>query len=70
MEELCKEIEKQDIISPHAIGCLVDIYESRARKGSATDKEEGIRICTLLAEKHDAIRKKYWEYRKVILTSL
>ncbi|CAB4412720.1 unnamed protein product [Rhizophagus irregularis] len=65
LEELCKEIEKQDIISPHAIGCLVDIYESRARKGSATDKEEGIRICTLLAEKHDAIRKKYWEYRKL-----
>ncbi|RGB31747.1 hypothetical protein C1646_626790 [Rhizophagus diaphanus] len=70
LENLCKEIEKQDIISPHAIGCLVDIYESRARKGSATDKEEGIRICTLLAEKHDVIRKKYWEYRKVILASL
>ncbi|CAI2171047.1 12406_t:CDS:10 [Funneliformis geosporum] len=69
LEGLCKEIEEQKIISPHALGCLVDIHESRARNGSVTDKEEGIKICTTLAEKHDTIRKNYWEYRKVTLAS-
>ncbi|GBB95266.1 hypothetical protein RclHR1_02500015 [Rhizophagus clarus] len=69
LEELCKEIENQDIISPHVMGCLVDIHESRARNGSAIDKEEGIKICTLLADKHDTIRKRYWGYRKIILAS-
>jgi hypothetical protein len=67
---LCREIEEQHIISPHALGCLVDIHESRAQNGSTTDKEEGIKYCTLLAEKHDIIRKNYWEYRKTVLVSL
>ncbi|CAG8496293.1 10248_t:CDS:2 [Funneliformis mosseae] len=70
LEGLCKEVEEQKIISPHALGCLVDIHESRARNGSATDKAEGIKICITLAEKHDTIRKNYWEYRKVTLASI
>ncbi|CAG8480303.1 10101_t:CDS:2 [Acaulospora morrowiae] len=43
LEELCKDFEKQDIISPHALGCLVDIYESRAKAGSTEDKELAIK---------------------------
>ncbi|RHZ49155.1 hypothetical protein Glove_529g43 [Diversispora epigaea] len=67
LEGLCKELEEQSIISYHALGCLVDIYESRAKRGSIEDKNLGIKTCELLAEKHDNIRKKYWEYRKQVL---
>ncbi|CAG8552390.1 5775_t:CDS:2 [Diversispora eburnea] len=68
LEGLCKELEKQNIISYHALGCLVDIYESRAKRGSIEDKNLGIKTCELLAEKRDNIRQKYWEYRKQVLT--
>ncbi|CAG8441131.1 1582_t:CDS:2 [Ambispora gerdemannii] len=64
LENICKELQNADIRSPHLLGSLVDIYENRARAGSNKDKQEAIKICTLLADEHDIIRKKYWEYRK------
>ncbi|KAF0460276.1 protein prenylyltransferase [Gigaspora margarita] len=70
LEELCKTLYQQGIISPHALGCLVDIYEDRAKCGSINEKELGIQTCILLAEQHDTIRQKYWNYRKHVLTSI
>ncbi|CAG8495191.1 14912_t:CDS:2 [Dentiscutata heterogama] len=70
LEELCKSLYQQDIISPHALGCLVDIYEDRVKCGSINEKELGIQACVLLAEQHDTIRQKYWNYRKHVLASI
>nr|CAG8485987.1 5432_t:CDS:2 [Entrophospora candida] len=70
LESLCKELIEKENISPHALGCLVNIYERRAKLGFEKDKDEGIKTCTLLAEKHDMIRSKYWEYRKNVLLNL
>ncbi|CAG8571318.1 8781_t:CDS:2, partial [Ambispora leptoticha] len=64
LENICKELREAGIISPHLLGCLVDIHENRARAGSNEDKQEAIKICKLLAGEHDRIRKKYWEYRE------
>ncbi|KAG9291069.1 hypothetical protein G9A89_012941 [Geosiphon pyriformis] len=58
LEEVCKEIQEKNIVSAHVLGCLVDIYEKRAREGSEKDKLEGIKNCILLAEEHDTIRRK------------
>ncbi|CAG8539871.1 17597_t:CDS:2, partial [Acaulospora colombiana] len=67
LEGVCKNLEEQGIISPHALCCLVDIYESRAKRGSTEDKELGIKTCKLLEEQHDTIRHKYWSHRRQLL---
>ncbi|CAJ0636833.1 9231_t:CDS:2 [Entrophospora sp. SA101] len=43
LESLCKELIEKENISPHALGCLVNIYERRAKLGFEKDKDEGIK---------------------------
>ncbi|CAG8755636.1 8566_t:CDS:2, partial [Racocetra fulgida] len=43
LEELCKTYSQSDTISPHALGCLVDIYEDHVKRGLTDKKELGIK---------------------------
>ncbi|CAH1758057.1 1190_t:CDS:10 [Entrophospora sp. SA101] len=50
LESLCKELIEKENISPHALGCLVNIYERRAKLGFEKDKDEGIKYQLIYVE--------------------
>jgi protein farnesyltransferase/geranylgeranyltransferase type-1 subunit alpha len=55
----CEEMLGSHVYSPFLLALLVDVYEE---DGGREKRDEAVKLCRLLAEKVDTIRKTYWDY--------
>jgi len=54
----CNKLREGNILSPHLLSLLADIYTLQ------NNQTEAIKLYELLADKIDSIHRKYWNYRK------
>ncbi|GIY36681.1 hypothetical protein CDAR_379251 [Caerostris darwini] len=61
--EFTEKLYESGCRSPHLLGFMIDIREeSLLANTTMEDLRKTLDLCSLLAKKHDVIRKEYWEY--------
>lgn len=61
----CEELYRNKCRSPYLYAFLIDICDEALKKGEVSSlhgPERAIELCQALANKHDKIRCKYWNY--------
>ncbi|GIY16307.1 hypothetical protein CEXT_608571 [Caerostris extrusa] len=61
--EFTEKLYESGCRSPHLLGFMIDIREeSLLANTTMEDLRKTLDLCSLLAKKHDVIRREYWEY--------
>lgn len=70
IEPFLKQLVESNVQSPFLLSMFIDIYEQNAKSDHAPIDPAALDMCTELAEKQDAIREKYWNFKKQMLQKL
>lgn len=70
IEPLLKQLVEAKVESPFILSMYIDIYEQNAKQLNTTIDPAALDMCTILAEKLDTIREKYWNYKRESLQKL
>ncbi|PHZ13557.1 protein farnesyltransferase [Rhizopus microsporus ATCC 52813] len=70
IEPFLKELVDSLIESPYILSMYIDIYEKRAKDSKTQVDQAALDMCDILASKQDAIREKYWAYKKQKLMAI
>ncbi|XP_012267987.1 protein farnesyltransferase/geranylgeranyltransferase type-1 subunit alpha [Athalia rosae] len=64
--ESCEALYAEGSRTVHLLACMIDICQERCAMGeppkSVFSVQRALELCKDLAEEHDTIRRKYWEY--------
>lgn len=70
IEPFLKQLVDKQVESPFLLSMYIDIYEQNAKQQNTAIDPAALDMCKVLAEKMDAIREKYWNYRLESLQKL
>lgn len=70
MEPFLKQLGENKTESPFILSAWIAIYEQNAKLQNTPINPIALDMCKELAEKQDAIREKYWNYKKSKLSKL
>jgi protein farnesyltransferase/geranylgeranyltransferase type-1 subunit alpha len=70
IELFLKQLAESNVQSPFLLSMFIDIYEQNAKRDHKPIDPVALEMCTELAEKQDAIREKYWNFKKLMLQKL
>ncbi|CAO3608718.1 unnamed protein product [Mucor fragilis] len=70
IEPFLKQLVDKHVESPFLLSMYIDIYEQDAQQQNTAIDPAALDMCKVLAEKMDAIREKYWNYRLQSLQKL
>lgn len=70
LEPFLKKLIESKVESPFILSTYIDIYEQNAKLENAPVNSAAIEMCLELANKQDAIREKFWNYKKQKLEKL
>ncbi|KAI8645581.1 hypothetical protein BD408DRAFT_382093 [Parasitella parasitica] len=70
IEPFLKQLVDAKVESPFLLSMYIDIYEQNAKQQNTVIDPAALDMCNVLAQRTDAIREKYWNYRQGLLHRL
>lgn len=70
IEPFLKQLIESKVESAFLLSAYIDIYEQNAKTQNVPVNIAAIEMCQELADKQDAIREKYWNFKKQKLEKL
>ncbi|KAI8334285.1 hypothetical protein BC941DRAFT_432577 [Chlamydoabsidia padenii] len=68
IEPFLHQLVEKQIVSPHLFSTLIDMYTQQAKLDGTNVDPTALEYCDRLANDLDPTRKKYWQYKKSILS--
>ena len=63
LEPFLQQLTDSHVESPFLLSMWIDIYEQRAKLQQSAIEPAALELCKELADRKDAIREKYWNYK-------